>query len=170
MRPWVETTLCVTGGRLDFEAIGDALGLGPTSTCRAGELPAAVARAGLACDMWQHTIARERCMWPPTHIDRLQDAVGEGAARLRALLSGHVAKVAVVIDVEMEEFYHPFVGVTARNVAFLNSIGAELRMRLEIHEPDNPDDYDDPEGVIQDVRRRRELGDALWAWGRAGGA
>ena len=109
-------------------------------------------------------------MWPPTHIDRLQDAVGEGAARLRALLSGHVAKVAVVIDVEMEEFYHPFVGVTARNVAFLNSIGAELRMRLEIHEPDNPDDYDDPEGVIQDVRRRRELGDALWAWGRAGGA
>ena len=45
MRPQVETTLCVTGGRLDFEAIGDALGLGPTSTCRAGELPAAVARA-----------------------------------------------------------------------------------------------------------------------------
>ena len=170
MEPQVETTLCVTGGRLDFEAIGDALGIGPTSTCRAGELPAAVARAGLACDMWQHTIARERRMWPPAHIDRLEDAVGEGAARLRALLSGHVAKVAVVIDVEMEEFYHPFVGVTARNVAFLNSIGAELRMRLEILEPDNPDDYDDPEGVIQDVRRRQELGDALWAWRRAGNA
>ena len=65
MEPQVETTLCVTGGRLDFEAIGDALGIGPTSTCRAGELPAAVARAGLARDMWQHTIARERCMWPP---------------------------------------------------------------------------------------------------------
>ena len=64
MEPQVETALCVTGGRLDFEAIGDALGIGPTSTCRAGELPAAVTRAGLACDMWQHTIARERCMWP----------------------------------------------------------------------------------------------------------
>ena len=25
MEPQVETTLCVTGGRLDFEAIGDAL-------------------------------------------------------------------------------------------------------------------------------------------------
>ena len=65
MRPRVETTLCVTGGRLDFEAIGDALGIGPTSTHRAGELPAAVARAGLARYVWQHTIARERCMWPP---------------------------------------------------------------------------------------------------------
>jgi len=43
-------------------------------------------------------------------------------------------------------------------------------MRLEIHEPNNPDDYDDPEGVIQDVRRHQELGDALWAWGRAGNA
>ena len=42
MEPQVETTLCVTGGRLDFEAIGDALGLEPTSTCRAGELPAPV--------------------------------------------------------------------------------------------------------------------------------
>ena len=50
MEPQVETTLCVTGGRLDFGAIGAALGIGPTSTCRAGELPAAVARAGLACD------------------------------------------------------------------------------------------------------------------------
>ena len=49
MEPQVETTLCVTGGRLDFEAIGDALGLEPTSTCRADELPAAVARAGLTC-------------------------------------------------------------------------------------------------------------------------
>ena len=28
MRPRVETTLCVTGGRLDFEAIGAALGIG----------------------------------------------------------------------------------------------------------------------------------------------
>ena len=170
MRPRVETTLCVTGGRLDFEAIGDALGIGPTSTCRAGELPAAVARAGLACDVWQHTIARERCMWPPSHIDRLQDAVGEGAARLRALLSGHVAKVTVVIDVEMEEFYHPFVGVTARNVAFLNSIGAELRLGWRIREPEDPEEYTDPERVARDVRRRQELGDALWAWGRAGDA
>ena len=170
MEPQVETTLCVTGGRLDFEAIGDALGLGPTSTCRAGELPAAVARAGLACDMWQHTIAREECRWPPTHIDRLQDAIGEGAARLRTLLSEHVAKVAVVIDIQMEAMCNPFLGLTARNVAFLNSIDAELRMRLEIHEPDNPDDYDDPEGVIQDVRRHQELGDALWAWRRAGNA
>ena len=170
MEPQVETALCVTGGRLDFEAISDALSLRPTSTHRADELPAAVARAGLACDAWQHTIAREECRWPPTHIDRLQDAVGEGAARLRALLSGHVAKVAVVIDVEMEEFYHPFVGVTARNVAFLNSIGAELRMGWRIREPEDPEEYTDPERVARDVRRRQELGDALWAWGRAGGA
>ena len=54
MEPQVETTLCVTGGRLDFGAIGAALGLGPTSTCRAGELPAAVARAGLACSDEYH--------------------------------------------------------------------------------------------------------------------
>ena len=54
MEPQVETTLCVTGGRLDFEAIGDALGLGPTSTHRAGELPAAVARAGLTCSDEYH--------------------------------------------------------------------------------------------------------------------
>ena len=54
MEPQVETTLCVTGGRLDFEAISDALGLGPTSTCRAGELPAAVARAGLPCSDEYH--------------------------------------------------------------------------------------------------------------------
>ena len=109
-------------------------------------------------------------MWPPTHIDRLQDAIGKGAARLRTLLSEHVAKVAVVIDIQMEAMCNPFLGLTVRNVAFLNSIDAELRMRLEIHEPDNPDDYDDPEGVIQDVRRHQELGDALWAWRRAGNA
>ena len=54
MEPQVETTLCVTGGRLDFEAIGDALGLEPTSTCRADELPAAVARAGLTCSDEYH--------------------------------------------------------------------------------------------------------------------
>ena len=54
MEPQVETTLCVTGGRLDFEAISDALGLGPTSTHRAGELPAAVARAGLTCSDEYH--------------------------------------------------------------------------------------------------------------------
>ena len=54
MEPQVETTLCVTGGRLDFEAISDALGFGPTSTCRAGELPAAVARAGLTCSDEYH--------------------------------------------------------------------------------------------------------------------
>ena len=54
MEPQVETTLCVTGGRLDFEAIGDALGLEPTSTHRAGELPAAVARAGLTCSDEYH--------------------------------------------------------------------------------------------------------------------
>ena len=167
MEPQVETTLCVTGGRLDFEAISAALGLEPTSTCRAGELPAAVARAGLARDMWQHTIARERCMWPPSHIDRLQDAVGEGAARLRALLSEHVAKVAVLIDIQMEAMCNPFLGLTARNVAFLNSIGAELRMGWRIREPE---EYTDPERVARDVRRRRELGDALWAWRRAGNA
>ena len=170
MEPQVETTLCVTGGRLDFEAISDALGLGPTSTCRADELPAAVARAGLACDAWQHTIAREECRWPPTHIDRLQDAIGEGAARLRALLSEHVAKVAVVIDIQMEAMCNPFLGLTARNVAFLNSIGAELRLGWRIREPEDPEEYTDPERVARDVRRRRELGDALWAWGRAGGA
>ena len=170
MRPRVETTLCVTGGRLDFEAIGDALGLGPTSTCRADELPAAVARTGLACDAWQHTIAREECRWPPTHIDRLQDAIGEGAARLRTLLSEHVAKVAVVIDIQMEAMCNPFLGLTARNVAFLNSIGAELRMGWRIREPEDPEEYTDPERVARDVRRRQELGDALWAWRRAGGA
>ena len=78
-----------------------------------------------------------------------------------------MAKVTVVIDVEMEEFYHPFVGVTARNVAFLNSIGAELRLGWRIREPEDPEEYTDPERVARDVRRRQELGDALWAWGRA---
>ena len=78
--------------------------------------------------------------------------------------------VKYVIDIQMEAMCNPFLGLTARNVAFLNSIDAELRMRLEIHEPDNPDDYDDPEGVIQDVCRHQELGDALWAWRRAGDA
>ena len=109
-------------------------------------------------------------MWPPAHIDRLQDAIGEGAARLRALLSEHVSKVAVVIDIQMEAMCNPFLGLTARNVAFLNSIGAELRLGWRIREPEDPKEYTDPERVARDVRRRQELGDALWAWGRAGGA
>ena len=43
-------------------------------------------------------------------------------------------------------------------------------MGWRIRESEDPEEYTDPERVARDVRRRQELGDALWAWGRAGGA